>query len=44
MDLPDRVPEEDIKANSFIFAAFAYNAAMRDGLIPRKTVQMPKSD
>ena len=36
MDLYDRVPEEDLKQAATIMAAFAYNAAMRDEMIPRK--------
>lgn len=36
MDVYDRVQEEDVKEASVIMAAFAYNAAMRDGSFPRK--------
>lgn len=39
MDVWDRVQEEDVKQASVIMAAFAYNAAMRDGKFPRKPVQ-----
>jgi hypothetical protein len=36
MDVYDRVQEEDVKQAAILMAAFAYNAAMRDGLFPRK--------
>ncbi len=37
-DVADRTIEEDLKRSSVIMAAFAYNTAMMDGLLPRKTV------
>jgi len=36
MDLFDRVQENDVKQAAVIMAAFAYDAAMRDGAFPRK--------
>ena len=36
MDLFDRAQEEDLKQASMIMAAFVYNAAMRDELMPRR--------
>lgn len=36
MDVLERVPEEDLKQSATMMAIFAYNAAMRDNLIPRK--------
>ena len=38
MDVFDRVQESDLKQASVIMAAFAYNAAMRDGSFPRKPI------
>jgi hypothetical protein len=32
----DRVQAEDLKQASTIMAAFVYNAAMTDGMLPRK--------
>jgi hypothetical protein len=39
MDVYDRAQEDDLKQAATIMAAFAYNAAMRDGKFPRKPVQ-----
>jgi hypothetical protein len=39
MDVWDRVQEDDVKQAAVIMAAFAYNAAMRDGKFPRKPMQ-----
>ncbi len=36
MDVYDRIQVEDAKQASIIMATFAYNAAMRDDLLPRK--------
>ncbi len=36
MDFSDRVPEEDLKQSCVVMAVFAYNAAMRDAMFPRK--------
>jgi hypothetical protein len=41
MDVVDRVQEDDLKQASIIMAAFAYDAAMRDGKIPHKPEQKP---
>jgi hypothetical protein len=38
MDVFDRVQENDLKQASVIMAAFAYDAAMRDGSFPRKPI------
>lgn len=35
-DVVDRILEEDLKRSAVIMAAFAYNTAMRDELLPRK--------
>jgi len=36
MDLYERLDKDDLMQASVIMAAFAYNAAMRDGMLPRK--------
>jgi hypothetical protein len=36
MDTMERMKPDDIKEAAIIFAAFAYNAAMMDGMFPRK--------
>ena len=41
MDVYDRVQENDVKQASVIMAAFAYDAAMRDGSFPHKPVPPP---
>jgi hypothetical protein len=41
MDVFDRVQEEDLKQASIIMAAFAYDAAMREGRFPRKPLPPP---
>ena len=41
MDVYDRVPPDDLKQAATIMAAFAYNAAMRDAMIPRKPAPAP---
>lgn len=41
MDVFDRVQEEDLKQASVIMAAFAYDAAMREGKFPRKPLPGP---
>jgi carboxypeptidase Q len=38
MDTMERMKPEDLKQAAIVFAAFAYNAAMRDAPIPRATV------
>ena len=37
-DVSDRIIEEDLKRSAVIMAAFAYNTAMRDELLPRKNI------
>jgi hypothetical protein len=37
MDVYERIIEDDMKQAATIIAAFAYNAAMRDKKLPRKT-------
>ncbi|MFH0989452.1 MAG: M20/M25/M40 family metallo-hydrolase [bacterium] len=41
MDLYDRLQADDMKQAATIMAAFAYNAAMRDGKFPRKPMPAP---
>ncbi|HYQ85810.1 MAG TPA: M20/M25/M40 family metallo-hydrolase [Bacteroidota bacterium] len=41
MDVFDRAQADDLKQASVIMAAFAYNAAMRDGQFPRKPIPQP---
>jgi len=41
MDTMERMRPEDLKQAAVIFAAFAYNAAMRDGMMPRVPVVRP---
>lgn len=43
MDLIERVPQEDLKQAAAVMAVFAYNAAMRDQLFPRKPVPSMQS-
>ncbi len=42
MDLIERAPEEDLKQAAAVMAVFAYNAAMRNELFPRKS--LPKAE
>lgn len=42
MDVYDRVQPDDVKQAATIMAAFAYNAAMRDGIFPRKPLASPR--
>jgi Zn-dependent M28 family amino/carboxypeptidase len=42
MDLYERVQPDDIKRNAVIVATFAYMAATRDGLLPRKPPPAPR--
>src|SRR5258707_12383201 len=39
MDVYDRLPPEDLKQAAVIAAAFAYDAAMRDQMLPRKPTE-----
>jgi carboxypeptidase Q len=41
MDLYDRLQPDDLKQISVIVAAFVYDAAMRDQMLPRKPVEKP---
>jgi len=41
MDVVERIVEDDLKQAATIMAVFAYNAAMRDSMFPRKPVQPP---
>jgi len=43
MDLYDRLPAEDLMKNATIIAAFVYQAATRDELLPRKPLPKPRS-
>ncbi|TLY28507.1 MAG: M20/M25/M40 family metallo-hydrolase, partial [Ignavibacteria bacterium] len=43
MDVFDRAQPDDLKQASVIMAAFAYNAAMRDGQFPRKPLPQPQT-
>ena len=38
-DFYERVSEADLKQSALVFAVFAWQAAMRDGKIPRVTAQ-----
>jgi Zn-dependent M28 family amino/carboxypeptidase len=42
MDTMDRVPKGDLMQMAAILAAFAYHAANRDGLLPRKPLPKPR--
>jgi carboxypeptidase Q len=41
MDFYDRVQRDDMVQQAVVVAVFAYNAAMRDELLPRKAVPVP---
>ena len=41
MDTMERMNPDDVKEAAIVFAAFAYNAAMRDGLMPRASISVP---
>jgi carboxypeptidase Q len=43
MDVVERIVEDDLKQSATIMAVFAYNAAMRDSLFPRKQTPSPAS-
>jgi hypothetical protein len=36
MDTMDRMNPDDVKEAAVVFATFAYNAAMRDAMMPRQ--------
>jgi carboxypeptidase Q len=42
MDTYERIQEEDMRKNAVIVAAFVYNAANRDQLLPRKPLPKPR--
>lgn len=42
MDTMERIKPDDLKQSATIFATLAYNAAMRDGMIPRKEPPRPQ--
>lgn len=42
MDLYERVPPSDVQQAAVIMAAFAWHAAMRDEMLPRKPLPRPK--
>ncbi len=42
MDVYERLQADDMKQAATIMAAFAYNAAMRDGMFPRKPEAAPR--
>ena len=44
MDLYERLSKDDLMQASIILAAFAYNAAVRDGMLPRKAVPTKESE
>jgi carboxypeptidase Q len=44
LDVYDQVVPDDVKQIAVIFAAFAYNAAMRDEKLPRKPLPAPRPD
>lgn len=41
MDVYDRLQADDLKQAAVIVASFVYNAAMRDGMFPRKAIEGP---
>jgi hypothetical protein len=41
MDLYDRLQPDDLKQGSVMMAIFAYQAAMRDAMVPRKPMPAP---
>jgi hypothetical protein len=43
MDLFDRIQPEDVMKNAVIIASFAYHAATRDTLLPRKALPKPRA-
>jgi carboxypeptidase Q len=43
MDLYDRIQPEDLMKNATIIASFAYHAATREALLPRKTLPKPRN-
>ncbi len=43
LDVVEQVVPDDLKQASVILASFAYNAAMRDEMIPRKPLPKPRT-
>jgi carboxypeptidase Q len=43
MDVYDRLQAEDLMKNAVIIASFAYHAATREGLLPRKPLPAPRA-
>jgi len=43
MDVFDRIQADDLKQASVLLAAFLYNAAQRDEMLPRKPIPAPQS-
>ncbi|HVL67434.1 MAG TPA: M20/M25/M40 family metallo-hydrolase [Vicinamibacterales bacterium] len=43
MDTVDRVQRDDMVQHATVIAVFAYNAAMRDGKLPRKALPKPQA-
>jgi hypothetical protein len=41
MDVYDRLQPDDLKQAAVIVAAFVYDAAMRDQMLPRKPIEKP---
>ena len=42
MDFVDRVQRADMVQHATVIAVFAYNAAMRDEMLPRKALPRPQ--
>jgi Zn-dependent M28 family amino/carboxypeptidase len=42
MDVYDRIQEEDVKQGAVMMAIFVYQAAVRDGMFPRKAAKPPQ--
>ena len=42
MDVYDRIQAQDMMKSAVIIASFAYHAANRDALLPRKTLPRPQ--
>ena len=43
MDTVDRVQRDEMVQHATVIAVFAYNAAMRDEKLPRKTLPKPQA-
>jgi carboxypeptidase Q len=42
MDVYDRIQRGDVMQSAVIMASFAYHAAMRDQMLPRKPLPQPR--